>query len=553
MANLQLAFSAQGYFDVRTDANPLVHLWTLSVEEQVYLVVPLLLIGAFRLGRDRRDRDRVVLATVATTAVASFALAVVLGRALLPGLGDTAVRFAFYSSPTRAWEFLAGSLLALAAPVLSRRARTWAAGIGVVVLAGAVLTFDGATAFPEVAALVPVVATVLLLAAGTGDGTAVGAALSTGPARWVGDRSYSWYLWHWPLIVFAASTFPGSTWAPVAAGFLALVPAAASYTWVEQPIRRPKVTRYRPTLALGAACVLLPLIVIPVGSAAAGRLDSAAAVGALEEDMRPHTDQTRRCNDSLADTASRDACTWTVARPRGTALLVGDSNAGMLSEPFLAAARDQRLDATIQTRAACPFADLVVRKAGRIDQRCRAFYEAQVAAIEADPPDVVVIAAAGDLLMDKPEVTLAATADRRGREDPLQVWEDGLARTLGRLARAEVGLVVVHPVPRFTGWQSPAECAWARVVVDVDGCSDTRESTAGGPVAQAEERALDRSPGVVGVELGPALCPDGPCATRRDEVWLWKDESHLSVDGALSIEPELAAAMAEVGPGPRGP
>jgi hypothetical protein len=104
-ANVQLLASAQGYFDPRTEANAFLHLWTLSVEEQFYLVFPLLLLGATRLGARR--------AVLGSAALVSSGLAVALAGGHVPGVETAGPRVAFYSAPTRAWEFLAGCLLAL--------------------------------------------------------------------------------------------------------------------------------------------------------------------------------------------------------------------------------------------------------------------------------------------------------------------------------------------------------------------------------------------------------------------------------------------------------
>lgn len=173
LANVQLAASPAGYFDPVEIRNGLLHTWTLSVEEQFYLVYPALFIGAWSVAT-RLRRSRPSPATVAVVlivaGVASFALSWKLSTPAGAGLGPPAARFAFYSSPTRAWEFLSGAVLGLALPRFPRLSRSTAVAVGAVgllVILVAAFRFDASTPFPGTAALIPVFGTCLLIIAGT--------------------------------------------------------------------------------------------------------------------------------------------------------------------------------------------------------------------------------------------------------------------------------------------------------------------------------------------------------------------------------------------------
>jgi peptidoglycan/LPS O-acetylase OafA/YrhL len=200
-ANAYLLNLGTGYFDANTALNPLLHTWTLAVEEQFYIVFPALLLLGWLLGRRRGGANRRIGSFLLVGAVSMGSLVLFLElSAGWTSLGPAAPeRFAFYSSLTRGWEFGAGALLALSTPWLARLSPLVARCLGAAgVLAIALAAFSGRGVWiPGTAAFLPVLGTCSLIAAGSAPGL-VSSALSARPVVWVGDLSYSWYLWHWP-------------------------------------------------------------------------------------------------------------------------------------------------------------------------------------------------------------------------------------------------------------------------------------------------------------------------------------------------------------------
>lgn len=238
-----------GYFDVASHDKWLLHTWSLSVEWQFYLLLPLLLWSMWRLWPGRRCMGLVLGAGL----LASITLSV-----WLTGQKPEA---AFFLLPTRAWEMLAGGLVALAGTVASTvtqwRQRTLE-GLGFVMVAISIVTANPAR-WPGVAAVLPVLGTVLVLIAQRHDSWLTAPAL----LQRLGDWSYSVYLWHWPVavaLVYAGWQEQGG--AVLAGMALSLALGWASYRWVE-PLGRQRLAHWPTLPALGAVAVVTALVALP--------------------------------------------------------------------------------------------------------------------------------------------------------------------------------------------------------------------------------------------------------------------------------------------------
>jgi peptidoglycan/LPS O-acetylase OafA/YrhL len=254
-ANIHFGFVGTDYFGAQLPPSPLQHMWSLGVEEQFYLVWPGVFLVLVLLARGAQHRKAL-----------AGALSLIIAGSLIWSVIQTAVNqtWAYFSPLTRAWELALGALVAVLAPTIARLRHAWApqalafAGLAGIALAAVFFTSD--TRYPGIAVSLPVVGSAVLIAAGCANQrTIAGRGLSARPMQWVGARSYSMYLWHWPLLIIPAqyaskelSAFQNTGWV-----LLTVVASAITYRLVENPVRRARLLASRTSLSLVIGVILV--------------------------------------------------------------------------------------------------------------------------------------------------------------------------------------------------------------------------------------------------------------------------------------------------------
>ena len=257
-ANVHFARLGTDYFEQDRAVSPVQHFWSLAVEEQFYLVWPVLLLVVALVGA-ARGMLRVVTVLLCGTWLLSLIWSVV-----LTPRSPTA---SYFSSATRAWELATGALLALAGhllPRIPRLVRHVLSALGLVGLVVAAVSYDSSTPFPGWRALLPVLGAAALLAAGAAGEVGAGRLLTLSPLRYVGDISYSLYLWHWPVLVLGAKYVGDSrsTMETVVMLSVVLALSVCSYHLVENPVRRWRGPILSGRRALGMWPVALTSVVL---------------------------------------------------------------------------------------------------------------------------------------------------------------------------------------------------------------------------------------------------------------------------------------------------
>jgi peptidoglycan/LPS O-acetylase OafA/YrhL len=557
-ANGVISQTTGGYFDPAADTNPLLHTWSLSVEEQFYLVFPIVLLVGWKLSRRFPPLRSGPLLATAGIGAGSFVFAVVSSR----GYQLPHDAFAhFYSPFTRAWEFAAGAMLVLVGARSSihlRQVETVLPYLGIALLGASLWLVTGQGSLPDQATLIPVIGALLIIRGGSRGNGLVTRTLGSRPLVAVGDLSYSWYLWHWPLIVFTTLLWGSQTFARTIAAAASLIPATVSYRWVEQPIRRGRDVSGRRMAGIVAFCLLPPI-------ALAGSLWVAVDAGfwsskvrALSAAVRPlHAAAVAGCTTGdVREQLAGKKCEW-ISGARGRPVyVVGDSNADQYSEAVIGAGALLRRPVTISTFNGCAFIGASWSdESGAFKERCRGYVTGTLGWLKAAKRGVVIIAVSDSLWTD---MSIAAgptrgteTTDRRKKVTYLQA---DLRSVVEQLKRAGQAVLLVQPIPkpqrvhdgRIEVLFDPSRCStWAVVQGHCPQPVNTPESYA--DRIQADPlttiRRVATQTGAKVLDIRGRFCPHHTCSTHRGQLLLYRDGGHITVRTSQTLAPTFAVAM----------
>lgn len=571
VANVVIAGKSGGYFDAEAANNPLLHTWSLSVEEQFYLVLPALIAFGWFMASRRRTFRAMPWLLMAIVTIVSFGLACYGAQLFgvinlhtsqllaIPGRAAQAA-FGFYSPVTRAWEFSAGSLLALASasPALRWERMTHAMGvIGIAMVAASLWIISDTTPFPSAWTLIPVVGTLFLLAAGCGDETSnpVSRVLSSGSLAKIGDRSYSIYLWHWPFIVFAKALWPDNQSALLVAACLSFIPALASYSWVEKPIRNMVRFNGVRLVVVVSITLLVPTLLALSAGFVANRGYWSPGVRAMQEAvLEPHALSTACSAASLGRNGLTDSCRWNTDALGRPIYVVGDSTAWHFSEAAIGASKILRRPLAMTDVPGCPFKDVFIQASNmppdRNQKACRSLYERAMRWLVEQPPGTVAISQLNSTYRQLDTAVGVGARDLTANPvERAQALDQGLISTIDTLKRAGHSVLLIQAVPDFSQPVrfDPLSCSLARLRSDSCNAQMPREVA---DSVQTLERTSIRS---IAAKTGSGLwdprsffCSSDKCSTYRYEVNLYRDPIHISAAASRMLAPSLAKALDQV-------
>jgi len=449
---------------------------------------------------------------------------------------------------SRAWEFGAGAALALLVPFIRRPRFSVSLVLGVLglaFLAAAMWLVDEQTRWPGPATLLPVVAALLLLTAGLGESTPITRMLGSRPFVIVGDLSYSWYLWHWPFIVFAALIWPQSGLAPKLAAGVSLLVAFGAYQWIEQPIRSLRNLSRKRMAGLVAVTLAVPIALAVLLATATQHAFWSSTIQSHQAALLQHLDEELGCNEVTRTIASENPdCHLNSAATGAPIYLLGDSNVGHFSEAALLAGRQLDRPLVISTTQGCPFIDAFMELESDIkwwhSEECRAYVDDRLAWLKTQPPGTVVLSNDDSYWRQEGfAVGLDPQSLSVQPDDRLRTFREGLTRTVKSIQAAGHHVVVVQTIPHFS-W-SPVQCTMSEVWT-----GDCKSQMPIPQEAQGVRAIVDdvaRGTGARVIDLQETLCPEGVCQTEVDGVVRYRDGGHLSVAASQALGSVFAQAI----------
>lgn len=528
-----------------TLTSPVQHYWSLSVEEQFYLLWPVTLgIGALAARRLGVSLRRAIAFFVVPVAIVSLAYSLEFTPA------DS--RGAYFSTFTRIWELAAGGILALVLPAGLRLPRGLSAALaaaGLAIFVVCTLAFTGDTAYPGWRALLPVAATIAIIVAGTAAAVSRPVALLTGaPLQYLGKVSYAWYLWHWPLIVFAGAVWGDlSPPALVAVTLAAGVPAILSHYVIEEPFRHSRSLGRRPrrALALGGTCTVAAVLLAfglqasnpPVPTAAPELAKGAQAVGPRNPELR-YVDALRPspvdapadkgplfddgCVLLHEDTDSPE-CAYGNVDSETTVVAFGDSHALQWFPPLMRLAENRGWRLVGLVRAGCVVGQVTYERPCNVWRN-----KAMRRIVRREQPELVVVSTSTGR---RYEVVRDGRKLNRQASQPVLIA--GFARTLRRLVRSGSKVVVIRD--QMLAPFNPPECVSANR-------DNLRRCTFFS--RRRRDRAFDafgaaQVDGAKLIDPNRILCPRHRCPSVMGRVLVYRDTYHMSATFARTLTPWL--------------
>jgi peptidoglycan/LPS O-acetylase OafA/YrhL len=586
-ANFHFAALHANYFDASLAPSPFEHYWSLSVEEQFYVFWPLVLLisaaVAIRLLRANRRRASVagqagsgvsrrqlvpVAAILAGLAVASLAYSVLL-------TGTSPIQ-AYYSPMSRGWELATGALLALGLVPVRRvdpRAGSLLTWIGLLCIGVAALSFSQATKFPGAAALLPVLgaAAVIFGSSTLTRNWSAQVVLGTTPFQRIGDWSYSWYLWHWPVLVLAPSVLGHSLsrLEAIAMAGLSLLLAILSFHLIERPTRRLRGLVRRPSLGVsfGALLVGTSIAVIAVSGALASvssgphvtdiSHSKVALTPARLSRLLSRGVNVRRVPSNLVpsltkapsdipivsgngclvlDSGTRShGCVYGDKSSHTTVVLFGDSHAAAWFPAVNRISQQHHWRLVFRAKAGCPVADVLVSRHGGPYQTCVTWRKNTLNQIAHMDP-ALVIATSSEYINSAKPVSGVPTGEG-------STWLDGTAYTFNRLRQSARRVVYIADVPHL---QQPGAYCVSNHVSDVRACTIARSQAFTFPRVRKAEMRLAQADHIAVVDPENWFCAPKRCPVIVGNILVYRDAQHMIPQWSRFLAPVLADKLVPI-------
>ncbi|MGE0056315.1 MAG: acyltransferase family protein [Hyphomicrobium sp.] len=534
-ANYHFALRALDYFDGSVSLSPVLHFWSLSVEEQFYFVWPLLLLFVWTSTKFGRR-------ALAMTAIA----VVVFSGAITIYWTTTSQPDAFFRTESRAWQLAVGALLALIAPkgntpVHLRPLIFWCGCLGLVL---SITGIHRGLISPQLFAVLPVASTGLILSTNNDAGRFARQLVSVPLLQWIGARSYSIYLWHWPIFLYGKALMSKDVISTALLVLTTLVVSGLAFHFVEMPLRYGRYSSRRTLKIQG----LVPIRWLVGGSALVGLSALALVHGSpfiygeqsvqlTQRILQAHGDTPRLSRPDCGQGWSNDPsinCLFGTKKPgRPLVALVGDSYAQHLFDGVDAAAKNAGWSLLVFTRASCPpvIGAVISEEKGVPDTVCREWLAAVLKRIESEKPNLVIVSTweGAATRMASPE-----TGQPLSRQESQEAWEQGYAAFLKRLQQAGVATAVIPSTPRGR-FSDLEECLMA---ANTNQCALPKQQAI--KYSRLSSDIAGKIEHITTLALDGRFCSENVCYSVRDGTIVYRDRNHhLTATFSRRLEPDF--------------
>jgi peptidoglycan/LPS O-acetylase OafA/YrhL len=538
-SNILFAARSTDYFAGAVTRDPLLHTWSLSVEEQFYIFfAPLLLFLAWRW---MKRGEHVFIHRFLWTTIAVSIISFIGCLALLHKFPVVA----FYSLPSRAWEFGMGALTVLVVRRMTKPLGGVYNVVPVIALVGLVAisaTLGEHAAHPGWVTLIPTLCTVALIITGAaGAVTPMTQLLTASPMRLIGRLSYSWYLWHWPaLVVMRELVDKPSLALSLGVAVASIIPAAVTYQWIESPIRFSKRLQKFPVQAVVAA------IILAISTAMLAQL---ASMRANKELASPRFAPILAAQSTIPKVFGNGChlnftavkfgeCSFGAATSDTTIVLFGDSHSAQWFPPLELIAKERGWKLVSLTKSACPAADVTVTNAElqRSYTECDTWRVAALKRIADLHPLAVVMTSFPDYELISGSQRMKMSSGDAARS----LWQSGLAKTVQSISTSGARVVVLEDTPR-PGFIVP-DCL-VKYVDQPQRCAFDPAKAVDTALVSAERRAVSSVSSARYISMNDVICEPTVCPTMKGGFIRYEDDHHIAVKYAESLAPELSRRL----------
>lgn len=538
--NVQFAREGANYFF--TEDNPLLHTWSLSVEQQFYVLWPLfVLVVAFIHGRSLGDHDLTASRDARSKLLLWIAVAGLLSFVFAVHLNGVSQPSAFFGLMTRIWEFALGSALAvLLVQVIDLRiSGVVLQAAGFAAIAFSVAIYDRGMPHPGFITLLPTLGTAAVIVGGhRAPESWISRVLSAGILQWLGRVSYAWYLWHWPFVGIAVVLDPQIGVAgKLAWSMAALVVAWATYRFIERPARAEDGLRSRiPARWIGLAAFGASLTMAGVSHAAMKVGERQASSPSQRPFAAARNDRVMHNCWARTIEEVKGPCYFGDRQSSTTVVLIGDSHAEHWLGALDRIGRERGWKIELMVKGACPVAELRGLEASvdRHFRECHRYRDAMMRRIIATRPAAVVLSNA--------DMYVPGNGSKWDWQVPPNQWRAALRRTYARLTSAGIPTVTMRDNPH-TPFDIPRCLSRRAASLPRAGACDYELESALSPVGIALQNEAAKGLPIRFVDMTDRICSSARCPAVRDGIVVFTDDNHLTASFSRAVAPVLAERL----------